>query len=125
MITTELNVSMNFFLTVIYDAETVSNPEGVVAQQEAGQIGPCKVKRRRQHSPLAAVHRTGPPHSVMDMTVIPAAPAAPTSPSPPRTGARPARPRPGAREEVTAAPAVKRRAAPPDTTGKLTEIEIL
>ena len=97
---------MNSFLTVIYDAETVSNPEGVVAQQEAGQIGPRKVKRRRQHSPLAAVHRTGPPHSVMDMTVIPAAPAAPTSPSPPRIGAMPAVPSP-------AAPTPAAAAAPP------------
>ena len=71
------------------------------------------MKRRKQHCPEAAVHLMGPPHSVRDMTVIPAAPATPTSPSPARTGARPAAAAPG-RTAVPATPTVARRAKPPD-----------
>ena len=61
------------------------------AQHESGQIAPRVVKRRKQHCPLAAVQRRALPHSVMAITVMP---AAPISPSPPRIGAMPARPRP-------------------------------
>ena len=77
-------------------------------------------------------HLKGPPHSVIDMTVIPAAPATPTRPRPPRT--------PGTRDKslecsrmfylspgtrVPTEPVAARRAKPPETTGKFTGMLIV
>ena len=87
----------------------------MIAQQEAGQIGPLLVMRRRQHCPEAAAHMNGPPHWVMDMTVMPAAPATPTSPIPTRAGLM------LGRRAVVVKLATARRAAPPDQTGELSQ----
>ena len=86
---------------------------GSSSQQESGQRAPLVVNRRKQHCPLGLEHLTGPPHSVIDITAMPAAPATPTSPSPPRTGARTA---------VLPKLAAVRRAKPP---GEKVTIEIV
>ena len=103
-------------------------------QQEAGQTGPCKLNKRKQHWPEEETQRTGPPHSAMAIMVIPAAPRTPIRPRGANRAAVAAWPaarvavvanraNPPGREE-RGDPIINFHTASPDTTGKLTENKI-
>ena len=115
---------MKIFLTIIIIKRTflsqfvkveVDQDSDLITQQERGQTGPLVLKARKQHWPVGATHITGPPHCcIAIITPTPATPV-PTSPRPARTGPR----------LMAATPLAARRAKPPVTMGKLTEIIII